>query len=174
MTNFLPKLHIVCINKTNKNYSEEIFLREFALKDGRKIPFPERDLHPHQQRKKAIEFVKNLNSVKENITILTNSNFIINELNSLMMLHNRYHESEQGTLKENQKFCKDVIKKHQEFYKTQDILSIILNPKQVIAEIKMPDKTMPIVVNKYGMQDTGFYDDINEINTVQSRLIQGF
>ena len=172
----MNKLHIICIDKTVDDlpWGERpaIYFSQKAIE----MRYPETKRHPHEQRQIAAGIVKNLNNVCSgtSINLLTHSNFIINELNSLICLYNRYHDSEHGGLEENQQLCRDVIDKYKDFYKTDDIENIMLNPDQVIAELQMPDKKIPIVIGKYGMQDTGFYDDINEINTIQTRLIQGF
>ena len=171
----MKKLHIICIDKT-VNYlpcgeRPAIYFSQVAIE----MRYPETRQHPYEQRQIALRIVKNLNNVYigTSINLLTHSNFIINELNSLICLYNRYHDNEHGTLEENQKLCKDVIDKYKDFYKTDNIENIMLNPDQVIAELQMPDKKIPIKINKYGMQDTGFYDDVDAMYEMQTRLSQG-
>lgn len=168
----MNKLHIICIDKTVDdlpwgkrpiiNFSQE----------ATEMRYPETRRHPHEQRQIALSIVKNLNN-GSSINLLTHSNFIINELNSLICLYNRYHDNEHGTLEENQKLCSNVIDKYKDFYKTDDIENIMLNPDQVIAELQMSDKKIPVKIDRYGMQDTGFYDDVDAMYAMQTILSQG-
>ncbi len=172
----MNKLHMICIDKSADNlpWGERPTIN--FSQEAIEMRYPETRRHPHEQRQIAVGIVKNLNNVYNgtSINLLTHSNFIINELNSLMCLYNRYHDNEHGTLEENQKLCRNVIDKYKDFYKTDDIENIMLNPEQVIAEIQMPDKKIPVKISKYGMQDTGFYDDVDDLNAMQGFLIQGF
>jgi hypothetical protein len=171
----MNKLHIICIDKTVDDLPWRKRPNIYFSQEAREMRYPETKRHPHEQRQIAVRIVKNLNNVYNgtSINLLTHSNFIINELNSLMCLYNRYHDNKHGTLEENQNLCKDVIDKYKDFYKTEDILSILLNPEQVTAELQMPDKKIPIKIDTYGMQDTGFYDDVDAMYDMQTRLSQG-
>ena len=171
----MNKLHIICIDRTVDDLPWGERPAIYFSQEGIEMKYPETRRHPHEQRQIAVGIVKNLNNVYSgtSINLLTHSNFIINELNSLICLYNRYHDSEHGGLEENQQLCRNVIDKYKDFYKTEDILSIMLNPEQVTAELQMPDKKIPIKIDQYGMQDTGFYDDVDAMYDMQTRLSQG-
>jgi ABC-type transport system involved in cytochrome c biogenesis ATPase subunit len=150
------------------------YLRHLAQKgDMLMIDEPELNLHPHNQRKMAV-LVTMLVNIGIKVMVTTHSNFFINELNSLMMLHNRYYDNDHGTLEENQQLVKDVLQ--QQGYK-QDILSLLLSSTGVKAYIAKQENGNvvidPIKIDQYGMQDTGFYDDVDAMYEMQTRLSQG-
>jgi predicted ATP-dependent endonuclease of OLD family len=137
------------------------YLLHKAVKGGLlMIDEPELNLHPHNQRKMA-GLIAMLVNVGIKVMVTTHSNFFINELNSLMMLYNNDND-----------FTKKIMKQYN--YPELSMLSATKVKAYIAHQSNQTVAFNPVIITEYGMQDTGFYDDINEINTIQSRIIQGF
>jgi len=113
---------------------------------------PELNLHPANQRKMARLFVKLINNGIK-VFITTHSDYIIKELNNLLMFHNDFPRKT------------ELMK---EFNITEDT---ILNPKDLKAYIAHDGTVSQVDIDEYGMVQSGFDDAILQINEESNEII---
>jgi predicted ATPase len=132
------------------------FIKYIANKDQLlMIDEPELGLHPENQRKIARLLVKLVNAGVK-VWITTHSDYIIKELNNLIMLGNVSNKDEM----------------FQQFgYTENDILKA--DDLRAYIAYTLPEggaKVKKVEVDKYGMVESTFDDTINEINTISKTL----
>jgi len=115
------------------------------------IDEPELNLHPANQRKMARLFVKLINNGIK-VFITTHSDYIIKELNNLLMFHNDFPRKT------------ELMKK---FNITKDT---ILNPKDLKAYIAHDGTVSQVDIDEYGMVQSGFDDAIVQINEESDKI----
>jgi predicted ATP-dependent endonuclease of OLD family len=128
------------------------YIKNIAQKgDILMIDEPELNLHPENQIKLARLFVKLINNGL-NVFITTHSDYIIKELNNLIMLSNNFKNKE-AFMKKNK-------------YSTDEILK----PSDIKAYYAEENTLKNIEVDKYGMLESNFDNAINTINTISTEL----
>lgn len=130
---------------------------------------PELNLHPENQRKMARLFARLVNlGIKVYMT--THSDYIVKELNTLIMLKN------------DKPYLKDIAQR--ERYKSEELLSVE-KIKVYIAEkaaIKLDGKTRKSqchtlreakITQQFGIEASSFDTTINEMNRIQEEIVWG-
>jgi predicted ATPase len=116
------------------------------------IDEPELNLHPENQIKLARLFAKLINS-GVNILITTHSDYLIKELNNLIMLYSGFENKEE--------FQKKYKYDSDEF----------INPKDIKAYLAESGTLTNIEIDKFGMMKSSFDDSIIKINKISNDLI---
>ncbi|MDP8237802.1 MAG: AAA family ATPase [Candidatus Hatepunaea meridiana] len=136
------------------------FLKNIAKKgDLLIIDEPELNLHPENQRKIAQLFAKLVNA-GISVFITTHSDYIIKELNTLIMLN---------TSKEQ---CTEIIEKHKY---SENMLLSTEKVKVYLAEERGRNRITTLVPaeidTEYGIEVGSFDDSINEMNRIQEAIL---
>ena len=123
------------------------------------IDEPELNLHPENQRKIA-RLLAMLVNADIYVAVTTHSDYIIRELNTLIMLHNPKSPRLKSIAKE-----LGYDKKH---------LNCLLSPKKVKCYVAEDGSVRPMDINqKYGIEVTSFDESIREVNALQRRILYG-
>ncbi|MCF7810426.1 AAA family ATPase [bacterium] len=123
------------------------------------IDEPELNLHPENQRKVAQLFARLVNA-GVNVFITTHSDYIIKEINTLIMLNTKKEQ------------CIEIIEKYKY---TDDMLLSIEKLKVYLAEERGKSRNTMLVPAKidaeYGIEVGSFDESINEMNTIQEAIL---
>ncbi len=123
------------------------------------IDEPELNLHPENQRKIA-RLLAMLVNADIYVAVTTHSDYIIRELNTLIMLNNAKSPRLKNIVKE-----LGYDKKH---------LNCLLSPKKVKCYIAEDGTVKQMDINqKYGIEVTSFDESIREVNALQRRILYG-
>lgn len=115
------------------------------------IDEPELNLHPKNQRKMA-RLIARLVNIGINVFVTTHSDYIIRELNTLIMLRNKKIKG----AAEEYGYIKDEL----------------LDPKMVHCYVAKDRTLVPMnVSDKYGIEVTSFDTTIEEVNRIQQSLL---
>lgn len=120
---------------------------------------PELNLHPENQRKIA-RLLAMLVNADIYVAVTTHSDYIIRELNTLIMLHDPKSQRLKSIAKE-----LGYDKKH---------LNCLLSPKKVKCYVAEGGMVKSMDINqKYGIEVTSFDDSIRDVNALQKRILYG-
>jgi ABC-type Mn2+/Zn2+ transport system ATPase subunit len=123
------------------------------------IDEPELNLHPENQRKIAQIFARLVNA-GINVFITTHSDYIIKEINTLIMLNTKKEQ------------CASIIDKYKY---TDDMLLSTEKVKVYLAEERGQSRNTTLVPaevdDEYGIEIGSFDDSINEMNTIQEAIL---
>lgn len=120
---------------------------------------PELNLHPENQRKMA-RLLAMLVNAGIYVAITTHSDYIIRELNTLIMLNNQQSPRLQAIAKE--------------LGYDEEHFNCLLLPEQIRCYVAENGTIKPMNVDgKYGIEVTIFDDSIREVNALQRRILYG-
>ena len=112
---------------------------------------PELGLHPREQRSIARDIVRRVNN-KEKILLLTYSDYIIKELNTMILLSTKLDT------------VKELRTKHN-YLETET-----LHPTDLMVMNLINDKFVPEDLNNMGIASSLFDKEIDEMNEIQDQL----
>ncbi len=130
---------------------------------------PELNLHPENQRKIARLFARLVN-IGINVFITTHSDYIIKELNTLIMLNSKFHESKQ--VMEKFGYNENELLSAQQISVYNSTLGLVRLPgkqKRTRAYTFYPCNIDP----NYGIEVGDFDDSIIEMNEIQEDILLG-
>lgn len=115
------------------------------------IDEPELTLHPDNQRKMA-RLIARLVNLGIKVFITTHSDYLLKELNTLIMLSNEFEAKT------------SLMKKYK--YEEEDVLSL----KKVRAYATSDGVLKEVPIDRYGMEVETFDDEINEMNKISDEV----
>ena len=130
------------------------------------IDEPELNLHPENQRKMA-RLIAMLVNAGLYVAITTHSDYIIRELNTLIMLHDSGNPRLRQIAK-NLRYFPDGSEE------STGSPNCLLDPDRVKCYVAKDGTVEPMDVSKkYGIEVTSFDDSIREFNDLQKRILYG-
>ncbi len=146
------------------------YLKHIAQKgDLLMIDEPELNLHPDNQRKIARLLVRLIN-VGIKVFVTTHSDYIIKELNTLIMLnYKKENDSVKNLMKKNNYYESELIspEKIKVYIACEELTKIDGNSKK----IKIPTLKPAVIDEFYGIEAESFDMTIEEMNKIQKSII---